>query len=521
MRIIKKTTLYIVSAVLLLGLGLTSFAFHPALEETQEIERELNKVFPTWPKVNYGTGSDAKLIKRGEYLAKAGDCLACHTNLEKNGAPFAGGLPLATPFGTFYSPNITPDKETGIGNWTEKDFIRAMHDGRRPDGSNYFPVFPYLYFNKISEDDLRAIWAYMKAIPPVKQATPKNGVPFPFNVRFAQWGWKLLFFYPYSGTYEYDEDQSAAWNKGAYLVQGLGHCAMCHTPLNPLGAPKREYELAGGFIEGYWAPNINHYGLKTVTIAQVAQVFATDKLLNRAGRVSGPMSEVNHASLQHLTAEDQVAIATYLKTVQSKHQFHIPPAAKKQATLSRGRQVYESVCYICHQNGKEGAPVIGDTANWKMRLTQTDEGLHALYRHTINGYNLMPVRGACVNCSNEDIEAAVDFLLSRALTPQQLKQEEAREEATKPTLEDGKQVYKESCAVCHDAGKLGAPKIGDKEQWQPLLKQNFEDLIQSTLQGKGDMPKKGGCDLCTREEVIAAVKYLAQESSDNADYKLW
>jgi cytochrome c5 len=362
-------------------------------------------------------GKDAQedaLIRKGEYLAKAGDCIACHTNVHGHTPAYAGRLPFATPFGTFYSPNITPDNETGIGLWTEADFIRALKEGRGLHGENYLPVFPFVYFANITDEDAHALYAYFRHIPAAH--LENRSLPFPFNIpgaRFTMWGWKLLFFYP-NTLYKPDPAQSSEWNRGKYLVDGLGHCSMCHTPLSPLGYAVDRYYLNGGFIDGYWAPSINKAGLEGITEEEIVDVFSKNQLLNRAGPVAGPMSDVNHDSLRYLTREDQLAIATYLKTVVSDDQFDLPPAAQGQSNLSRGKQVYIKVCSICHQRGEMSAPVIGVAANWYQRAQLV--GVPGLYKHAIDGYNSMPIKGACVTCSKDDIKAAVDFILDSSLT---------------------------------------------------------------------------------------------------------
>lgn len=476
-------------------------------------------IYPKYPKIDYGTGAEAEIVKRGEYLAQTGDCLACHTDDKHNGKPYAGGLGMETPFGTFYTPNITPDKETGIGSWTEEQFINAMRNGTSPSGKNYFPVFPYVYFNKMTDSDLRAIWTYIQKIPSIKQANKPNDVPFPFNVRFGQFFWKLLFFYPNEGEFQYDPSKSKEWNRGAYLVEGPGHCSMCHTPLNLLGAPKQKYYLTGAFIEGYWAPNISNQGLTNIPAKEIAEVFVSGQRLNKAGPVAGPMAQVNHNSLRHLTEEDRLAIATYLKSVNSV-QPHGLEASEEQPTLKRGKQIYINSCIICHQTGTAGAPVLGNEASWAERLKR--EGLPMLYRHTINGFNNMPLKGACVTCSDKDIMAAVDYILSASIKESQLK--ELLQEGKKQTPEkiDGAIIYKENCAVCHDTGSLGAPKNGDTAVWDTILANtNIDTLILNTLKGINNMPAKGGCKYCTNAEVIAAVKYLVEQNKTKGDYKLW
>lgn len=370
--------------------------------------------YAAYPKTTPGKDeSEQKMIQHGEYLAKAGDCIACHTNVKRQVPAYAGRLPIATPFGTFYSPNITPDKETGIGAWTETDFVRAIRAGHGPGGKNFFPVYPFVYFANVTEEDARDLYAYFQHIPAVH--LENHPLPFPFNLpgaRFTLWGWNLLFFYP-NTPYKPDPKQSPEWNRGKYLVDGLGHCSMCHTPLNPLGSPIGKYYLSGGFIDGYWAPNITKAGLEGISIEEIADVFAKNTLLNQAGPVAGPMSEVNHDSLRYLTRDDQLAMATYLKTVVSDDQYALSPS-DEAPNSRRGKQVYTQVCSICHQRGEMGAPVIGVAANWYQRAQQS--GLNALYDHAIKGYNSMPIRGACVTCSDNDIKAAVDFILDSSLT---------------------------------------------------------------------------------------------------------
>jgi len=357
-----------------------------------------------------------ELVKRGEYLTKMGDCIACHTDYLHHGQTFAGGLAIKTPFGTFYSPNITPDKKTGIGNWSEADFVRALKEGRNPKGHYYFPVFPFIYLANLTDEDARAMYAYFMSIPPVEK--PNKPLPFPFNLpgaRLTLLGWNLLFYYPRAPFAE-DAHQTPEWNRGKYIVEGLGHCSMCHTPLNPLGAPKLRYYLSGAFIDGYWAPNITRNGLKPATHAEVMRVFNNNELINQAGPVAGPMSEVNHDSLMYLTDADLSAIITYIETVESVDPQGLPPS-NAPPSLARGREVYQQACVICHQNGQMSAPIIGNAASWFNRAKNNT--LITLYQHVINGYNSMPPRGACTTCSDNDIMAAVDYVLAKSLTRSQ------------------------------------------------------------------------------------------------------
>nr|WP_238584639.1 c-type cytochrome [Legionella worsleiensis] len=483
---------------------------------SKPIEPLIDGYYPAYPPTTPASGVQQELIQRGEYLAKMGDCIACHTDVKGGTPAYAGGLPLETPFGTFYSPNITPDKETGIGNWTEQDFIRALKEGRDPQGRNYFPVFPYIYFSKMTDDDARALYAYFMSIPAVNQKN--KDLPFPFGVpgaRFSLWGWNILFFFPEDNAIEYEADKSPEWNRGRYIVDTLGHCSMCHTPLNVFGAPKNRYYLTGSFIDGYWAPNITKYGLESASTAEVADVFRKNELINNAGPVAGPMSEVNHNSLQYLTEADQLAIAAYLKTVVSEERYGVSPS-DMPPTLARGKQVYLKACIICHQDSQMSAPVIGDPANWYARLKGS--GLTGLYRHVINGYNSMPVKGACVTCSDNDIIASVDYILNKSLTRAQWLDLKTGGAEKYPA--NGENTYNENCAVCHNEGKLGAPKIGDKQAWAPLIAKNMDVLIENTVNGKGHV-KNGGCKKCTTDEVIEAIKYIISQSKTEGNYSLW
>ncbi len=470
--------------------------------------------YADYPATKPAEGVKAAQIKRGEYLAKMGDCMACHTNVSEGGKPFSGGLSIATPFGTFYSPNITPDAKTGIGGWTEAEFIRALKEGKNPKGQPYFPVFPYIYFANMTDEDARDLYAYFMSIPAVERENVP--LPFPFNIpgaRFALYGWDLLFFYP-EKAYKPDPSQSDEWNRGQYIVDSLGHCSMCHTPLNPLGAPKNKYYLTGTFIDGYWAPNITKYGLESATHQEVADVFAKNELINQAGPVSGPMAEVNHNSLRYLTNADHLAIATYLKTVVSEEPLGLPPS-NNPPSLARGKQVYLHACTICHQNGEMTAPRIGNGANWTMRLKEG--GLKTLYKNAIDGYNSMPPKGACVTCSENDIISAVDYLLNESLSRSQWLDVKAQKlEASSRT---GKMIYEEKCSACHNDGKLNAPKLGDKKAWEPLVSKNLDVLVQNTL--NGEHHPKGACSQCTTHDTLEAIKYMISTSTAEGNYSLW
>lgn len=505
------------ASALLCSLMMTAaFADNAPAEKPSALGHLIDGYYPQYPKIKEAQGDEAKRIQRGEYIAKMGDCIACHTNVKEKTGAFAGGLPLVTPFGTFYSPNITPDKETGIGNWTEADFIRAMRDGRDPHGRNYFPVFPYIYFSKMKEEDIKDLYAYFMAIPAIKQEN--KPLPFPFNlpgVRTTLWGWNLLFFFPDDNDIHYDKAKSAEWNRGKYIVDTLGHCSMCHTPLNVFGAPKNRYYLTGAFIDGYWAPNITKYGLDGATKKEIANVFKHNTLLNRAGPVAGPMAEVNNNSLMYLTDEDRMAIASYLQTVDTPDPHSLPPVNDKPS-LDRGKQVYVAACVICHQDNVMSAPVIGDGANWYRRLKSSS--LTGLYKHAIKGFNSMPIKGACVTCSDNDIISATDYILNKSLSRSQWR--DLLSAGIDKYSADGEMVYQQSCAACHNEGRDGAPKVGDADAWKPILKNNMDVLLTNTLKGEKH-PKNGGCEECSTGEILEAIKYMVSKSKESGNYSLW
>jgi mono/diheme cytochrome c family protein len=256
--------------------------------------------------------ADEDAVMRGEYLVRAGGCFSCHT--ASGGQQLAGGRALATPFGTFYSPNITPDAQTGIGRWTDAQFLRALREGIRPDGANYFPVFPYPSFTGITDSDALAIKAYLFSLPAVRQQNRPHDVAFPFSWRFLQTGWKLLFFTP--GPFQPIPDRSAAYNRGAYLVTTLAHCGECHTPRNFLGATRSGQRLAGtpDGPDGQLVPNITPdpgTGIGKWEKADIIDLLRTGTTPEQS-KVKGAMREVIQDGLKYLSNDDSEAIADYM-----------------------------------------------------------------------------------------------------------------------------------------------------------------------------------------------------------------
>jgi len=256
------------------------------------------------------TAGDAR---RGEYIATAGGCVACHTASGKDAARFAGGHALKTPFGTFYGPNITPHPQAGIGRWSEADFVRAMRQGLRPDGAHYFPAFPYPSYTRIVNADLRDLWAYLRSLPPNARQNQEHDLRFPFGFRFLLWGWKLLFFTP--GPTAADARTNTPVTRGAYLVNALSHCGECHTPRNILGGSKRDRFLAGGKgPDGKGVPNLTPTRLKKWGDGELKD-FLTTGITADGDVAAESMGEVVTNTLSRITAEDLAAIIAYLRSL--------------------------------------------------------------------------------------------------------------------------------------------------------------------------------------------------------------
>jgi len=297
--------------------------------------------------------ADADAVARGKYIAIAGDCVACHTAPESKDA-FAGGYAISTPFGGIFASNITPDKETGIGNWTERDFYRAVRHGKGKEGENLYPAMPYNAYVKVSDRDMHDLWMYMRSVKPVHYAVPETDLGFPYNIRLAMMGWNLLF-YKNSG-FKPDAGRSAQWNRGAYLVEGLEHCGACHTPKNLLGGD-RDAWLQGSNLSEWHAPDItsNRYtGIGGWSVDQITDYLKLGS--NHVAVASGPMAEAVTNSTQHLTREDLQAIAVYLKSQPDAGTQKPQPLAADDAQMKMGANVYSANCAACHNSDGKGIP---------------------------------------------------------------------------------------------------------------------------------------------------------------------
>lgn len=300
--------------------------------------------------------ASAAVVARGAYLAQAGNCLACHTS--PSGADFAGGHGIDTPFGTIYASNLTPDAETGIGNWSPSEFWRAMHHGRAKDGRLLYPAFPYPSLTHVTRADSDALYAYLRTVAPVRQPNTPHALDYPYNTQAALAVWRALFFQP--GGIESDPRQSAEWNRGKYLVEGLGHCAACHSGRNFLGGPGWNAKFAGGLMPGaaWYAPSLadpREAGLQQWPRAESVRLLKDG--MAQQGSVGGPMAAVVYGSTQHLSESDLEAMVQYLAAlpVQLPEAKPAEPAAAN--IMAQGGKVYTQHCASCH--GKDGQGVEG------------------------------------------------------------------------------------------------------------------------------------------------------------------
>jgi len=300
---------------------------------------------------------ETDIVARGRYLAEAADCEACHT--APGGAPFAGGLAFRTDFGTLYSPNITPDPQTGIGSWTDEDFLRAMHEGVNKDGEYLYPAFPYPSYTYLSNEDVLAIKAYLFSLEPVHNTAPENELRFPYNQRWLMNIWAKL--YNPNTRFQPVPDRSASWNRGAYLAEALGHCGDCHTPRTPLQSLDNRRKFAGGVVDGWRAYNISsdeQSGIGSWTAEELTQYLRTGHSLDR-GSAFGPMALAVHLSFQKLTTSDVNALVEYIRSVPAVVTPDMPapkldpaPDNPSEGVVanadSHGADIYAGMCSGCH-----------------------------------------------------------------------------------------------------------------------------------------------------------------------------
>lgn len=300
---------------------------------------------------------------RGRYLAILGDCAGCHTKADALSPPYSGGLPFVAAFGTIYSSNITPDKETGIGNWTPAQFYKALHTGIAADGHHLYPAFPFPYFTHVTRADSDALYAYLRTVKPVHAVPPPNKLIPPFNIRAMMMLWNQLFLDP--KPLKNNPTKSGAWNRGNYIVNGFGHCAACHTPKNALFGDETSKALTGGTQEDWFSANLNgndRDGLGRWTVADIVQYLKTGR--NKYAWAAGSMQEKVTSSTSHMSDGDLTAIAIYLKS--------LPPAPQPEPShpgtlaMQKGQAVFVAECSACHTEPDAGTPraypsLAGDT----------------------------------------------------------------------------------------------------------------------------------------------------------------
>ena len=308
-------------------------------------------------------------VERGRYLTTAGDCMACH--ISNDGRSMAGGHRLETPFGAIAVPNLTPDEDTGIGKWTSDEFWRAMHEGRGASGERLYPAFPYTAFTKMPRQDVDAIYAYLRKLEPVRNRVDRDTLPFPFNIRLLMAGWNLLNFTP--GEFRPDPAKSEEFNRGAYLVEGPGHCGLCHTARNLIGGDASGTPLRGGLLQGWYAPNITadkRQGIGDWSDQEMIDYLRTGR--NVRATASGPMAEVVAYSTANMTEADLKAIAVFLRESAAAGDPAPAPLPATDAKMVAGTSVFQDSCSACHVGNGAGVPGMFPRLSNNQVVQQTD-----------------------------------------------------------------------------------------------------------------------------------------------------
>ncbi len=368
--------------------------------------------------------AQASIVERGEYLAKAADCMVCHTT--QGGKEYAGGLGFKLPFGTLYSTNITPDKETGIGNYSDQDFLNAVQRGKRHDGARLYPAMPYASYTYMTDADALAIKAYLFSLPPVRAAAPANTLAFPFNQRWGMIFWSALF--NPNTRYMPDTSKSPEWNRGAYLVEALAHCGECHTPRNLAFALDNRKKFGGAVTAGWRAYNISSdkaTGIGGWSDDDVASYLSTGHAKGH-GTASGPMGEAVDHSLSRMAPDDIRAIVTYLRSVPATASPDLPatlappaPASHKEGVTAdaRGKIVFQGACVSCH--GWTGESLVSPMATLTGAVAVNDPGatnvaqivISGTRRHTPDGALSMPAFGNAY--TDDEIAAVANYVTAR------------------------------------------------------------------------------------------------------------
>ncbi len=340
---------------------------------------------PAASEVSAATLRDPDLIARGKYLATVGDCAGCHT--AQGGVRFAGGRALPTPFGNITVPNITPDRETGLGQWSFEDFWRALHAGKGRHGELLYPAFSYTSYTKVHREDVLAIFAYLQSLPPVHQPGVATALDFPYSLRRSLMAWRALYFD--EGEYQPDPAQSAQWNRGAYLVQGLGHCNECHAARGSLGGIPDGLHLTGGEIpmQDWYAPDLStgqNGGLQGWSEQDIVDLLKTGQ--SAKGAAFGPMADVVVGSTQHMSDGDLRAIATYLDSLPSRAAPAKPSwLSAPDVVIALGEKIYTKQCADCHGKGGEGVAGIYPPLDGNAAITEPS-GINATRMVLLGGF---------------------------------------------------------------------------------------------------------------------------------------
>ena len=332
---------------------------------------------------------DFVAVERGRALVTAGDCIACHTAPGR--PPFAGGRALETPFGNINSANLTPEQETGIGTWSADDFYRAMHEGKRPGGTHLYPAFPYPYYTKVTRADSDAIFAFLRNLPATSNRVDRDTLPFPFDIRTSMVAWNAVNFT--EGEYQPDPGRSDEFNRGGYLVEGLGHCGACHTPMNVMGGSKDSIHLQGNQIQAWVAPNITNdlrTGLGSWSADEIVEYLRTGRTAKSAA--SGPMAEVVTYSTSQMPEVDLRAIAIYLKERGAGAPSAPAALAAGSPRMAAGQSIFTDTCKACHVETGAGIPRLFPALAGSQVVQQTDPT--TLIRIVVTGTRAAATRDA-------------------------------------------------------------------------------------------------------------------------------
>lgn len=341
----------------------------------------------------------AAQIQRGAYLARAGNCQSCHT--QAGAAPYSGGKGIATPFGVVYPGNLTPDKTTGLGSWNASHFWRAMHNGRSKDGRWLYPAFPYQQYSLLTREDSDALFSYLKSLPAVEQRNKDHALNFPYNTQAALALWRALYFKPL--RQDTAADKSVQWQRGRYLVEGLGHCAACHSPRNALGAIMSGREFSGGLMlsEKWVAPSLlsmDEAGVMDWPTNEVVRLLREGR--TGSAHVSGPMASVVAGSTQYLSDDDLTAMAVYLKSFPKSEQAKQTAEAADRQVMQRGARLYDKHCAQCHGDQGEGSGEVYPALRSNRAVTMDDAtnlvnvirqgGFGPVTAHNLRPYGMPP-----------------------------------------------------------------------------------------------------------------------------------